>query len=855
MGRLALVIDPDAPDPATPSIKYQVWDQPGFPARWTGRKLAENNWISSTQGFYSPGVSDWVMCEPLCFDASYYRSDMSPFTLPRSKWTFSTGVTARDFYPRRTPTYFNSTDVGMAITVPDTIGAAPINVRIDRLATACGVTFPTGTKVIGTTAWGISGEIMPFLEVARRPAPNDLIIFGFGDLALVWMDTALIICRTPNNDHQSWEVLRKFGLTPQRPNTGTFFGVNPTAIIQSSTQTNMKRLIGLAVGWTDIFLIEDPTGAPFIIPTRPEPSTADKRAGMVQPQVKTGPWWLACGPSQVLACGVQTVGFNNAGNYPEVGGTPIPDGPPPNGKIWFNLTQEYTPTLDAEVYADQIMVVPHGGVLSFPPLTNGNLTDVTIDSVLNSELSFQLLDELTVPWASDGTHFRGAVQIKMFCGDQPAQGSIPAIPKCYTPQFREIQFHFPTNHVDRVADPITLYDRTDASRGTVRSFKPGWEVEGSLHDHDGKVLRFELTATGSDVIRASGHLHRENMPVHLIEYTEADLSDAVVRARGWIVEGAEATELMVRGGVPVEHSKVRGKGLLMRCDEDWTYRAALVAPLTAGGLEHTDAMKEVLVQSGFDITDISQVLVGADSAEADMRILPGGTKDVASGAGQRMALAYEPDEDGTRLEYGRRLLDWRKWLWYEEINGKVIYDRDPVDDILDMGLTLTPAATFYASHAAATAAGFPGQVWESMSEEFTIAVVANRVRIIPCDPDMPQVFCQDKKSATDPTADNFIAQFKTKRMHPRMAVTLPASRQLSIFALRRWKRRRRRRTWKCHKAFWNIGSSGIDVGSIVVCQGFDTYQVIHLGTKGLARDKFVTTITGEVLPAGPVFGG
>jgi hypothetical protein len=305
---------------------------------------------------------------------------------------------------------------------------------------------------------------------------------------------------------------------------------------------------------------------------------------------------------------------------------------------------------------------------------------------------------------------------------------------------------------------------------------------------------------------------------------------------------------------PVEDLVIEARALLMRCDEAFVYTPHLVDPANRGNLEHTFAVEESLLQSGFNVSDPTRVQISADSRSQVWRTLPGGADDTLGSAREKSKRSpYAPANDETKLSYMRRVRDYSYFLLYERADGLVLYRPDPIEKVIDWGMTLARDATFYGTRAQALAAGVPNQVWLVPSEEYTEPVISNIVKIIPCDPSLPQVFCRDTLSVEDPTNENYVGYYvRTIVSAPEMAVDLIRSRLLAVVALRRARRKKVCRVWRCPLPPWRMGSSGFQIGDIAALYGYADYQVVEMEIRGLKHGVYETKLLGERVPTGTV---
>jgi hypothetical protein len=298
-----------------------------------------------------------------------------------------------------------------------------------------------------------------------------------------------------------------------------------------------------------------------------------------------------------------------------------------------------------------------------------------------------------------------------------------------------------------------------------------------------------------------------------------------------------------------------------RADKGFHYTHHLAAWTAGGRLLHTEAIASTLYQKGFDITDADAVEFESDTDEDLVKYLPG-PADEPTETGETRVPAYAPDWDETGLEYILRIArQWRGWLLYEVLSGKVHYRHNVVDDLIDLGQTPSSVATFYYTHSAAAAAGVHvHQVYMAGMERWSQPPKCNFVRIIPPKDDIAHVIDKDVLSATDSTAENYLGEYVplTPPMSPKPAafsepLNLTRLSIVAHVALRRFRRRITGHTWRSLCAPWQVLPSGVDIGSVVTLQNLGLHRITNIEVDQLSRSKFLTTWTAEKLPSARVF--
>ncbi len=839
MSRLAWVVNPSG---------YKRILEYGFDIEWTGKQLAERKTggLTPAEGFWNPPNSDWML--PAVYQLTdprwYANTLLAEHLLTSASWTLAPGATQlAPWYPNDTAGHHIAGSVGMVISVGATLSAHPaLTVNFANLATAAGVTLPTGIGVMATSP-PIDGAISPHLEFGRKPPPEDLIVFGWGNMCLLWWDRVIYLLRSTSTDAnslQAWELLGRTDLATekQRVVQGApgFFGLGPANLASSSFGVQPRTLTCVPVGWEDLYFFTAPGAAPWIVPTRDEPARDLKRTGVPE-QVNDGKWWIGGWPNTTFLPSVQTVGYRDA-THLTTGGGALAD-----ASRMIDLGQEYQPTNAPQVWVDGIIHGTVGGATMGSITSGREATEV----LTGQRITVQLLDENQAVWSSDGTHFRGAFKVEL----RPGAEGFGILPASVAPQFRKIQLKFPAKLAALSGTPLWLYDD--------QHYKAGWTVSNDLRTPgEGKQIRVPLTKVGADAVRAAGYDTRHDIPIELREDTANDATYATTRVAGWIVAPSDTTEIRLLNNnvaTPQDDMVITALGLLKRADEPFMYAALVVDPANSGELTHTTAVEEALLQAGFDVTDSTKVQVSVDLRGDVQKNLPGGAASQKGTAKGTERSAYAPDYNESKLDWIKRIRDdWSLWLLWEQLAGRVFYQPDPVEQRIDYGVTLGIDATFYRTPAAAVSAGANArQAYHALSQRHITPVITNIVRIIPCDPDEPQVFCRAAETVTDTTNDNYVGYYlRCVTAQPKMADGLEAAKHLAEVALRRLKRKRVARTWSLHLAPWRI-ASGIDVGSIVQLAGGATYQIVKLeftqdGRPASGEALILTTITGEKLP-------
>lgn len=836
MGRMALIVDASG---------YKRWEESGMTALWSGGELFRpreselaailNN--TDSENFWNPPASEWCLPRPYQFDPNFYK-DTEVFPIARftkDNFTPGAGITITHWNPHKTPLEDYPNDVWLNFgAIPDPI-VPPMLVSMDNLAAAAGVEFPAGANVIACTTVEIENWLTPFLQSIAYDPPEDFICFGFGNLALISFERKLTLCRTEGS-HIEWE---RIGSRAEEGNS-LLAGMDSGLYFGFPTRFPYRPIMCIPVGRNDLYCMSSPESWPLTFPFLRGfwPKSPDDPGGY-----RRGKWWIAAYPGQRVLCQVQNMVYRFAQHIDLAAGT-FDD-----KRKFFDLGQEYTPTSDTDgdvepqLWADVLLPQTSGENPAEGTPVAGGLE--FRDEVTGIFAKFVVTDEQNQAFFSDGTHFKGGIHIRL---ESANNDDFPAYKYGVCPQFRELMLRFPPKIVPRDANPVLLDDT---------EFMPDWNASASLHDADGKMISVKINSRGAARLVSEGLDTRQDLPIHLVDDVNNDSTYSEVRAAGWIVDGIDLEELLaIRGGDPLDpanHMHLQAKGLLVRAEQPFAYRAAVAAPLNKGDLVHTEAVSQVLRQSGFDVDDGAQVQIEEDTGSDFAKTL-GNKEPKPSEAGKKESHGWLPDWDDNMLAWAYRVArQHANWLLYEDLTGLVFYKHDPINDILDGGETLPIEAIIYATGAQALAAGVSRhQVYEVSAERTIEPVKYNVIRVIPNSPTLPQVVVQDVRSWTDPSYENYVGIKKTYVWAPKWVLT---ARQCRFAAARAMLRLRRRKpSWKIkvrRLAPWQILPNGIFVGSIITLRDRGDYQVVKLGVKQLNRFNFETTATLEKLPQKP----
>jgi hypothetical protein len=823
MPRLQVIVNPSG---------FWTTTERGFSTKWTGDELARRGLINmsdygASSGFWNPPRSSWLLGRPYQFDAAWYRDALfGSYTHRQTSWSFAANVSANvsefGFWDSPSEQFSHAQMMNFG-QIPATLGTQPIAVNFTTLATAAGVTLPTGIGVVASTKNPQAMGATPSITWVRQPEPQDTFIFGFGQFAVIVTDRQTIVLQAADLGYQSW--VRKANSAGAQLPQHSLIG-NP---LVASHQMQQRGLVVTQVGWNQLYLMERINSEPVIVTTRAAPTPLQKASGQPN-QILGGPFWIAAAPGQKVLANVQTTAYRDANHITLGSGTVNDD----TSKRWFDCTFAYPPSVAPQVVIDGIM---HGTGNPVGTGITGGLQ--FLDPATLEYAEVQMVNHNHAAWLTGVGNFRGAFHVLLQASSGPNALSI------YSPQIRSIEMRFAPVIVARSGTDTVLTDT---------QFKP-IQVEASLADPEAKKLTIPLKPSGIAVLEAAGISTWDNVPVEVWEDSNDNGTADVKRAAGWITEPpSKGTH-----GPNYSDMVLTAQGMLLgRADRHFHYRHHLAAWSSGGRLLHTDAIVSTLLQWGFDVTSTSAVEFESDLDEDMVKYLPGPSEEPTE-SGEVPTSAYAPDWDETGLEYIRRIAEqWRKWLLYEGISGKIWYEHDVVDDLIDLGQTPSSEATFYLTHAAAAGAGaHQHQVYMAGLERWGRPPKANFIRIIPPKNTIPHVIDKDVLSATSTAAENYLGEYIPHIMQPKWAAAdelfIARLAIVARHALRRFRRRVTGHHWRCLCAPWQVLPSGVDLNSVVTLQNLGLHRITHINVEQLSRDLFLTTWTAEKLPAARVF--
>jgi hypothetical protein len=659
MGRYFIELDPDG---------YNRVDEPGVCIVWPGRTLFEKL-VAPEAGaaavplhnFACMDGSEWLLARPRQFSPAWHLdARLSEHVLTNSLWTWGAGVTVDEFEMTRLPSSSSNPDnLFLGIVTPPSLTALDA-INYTALGVQAGVDLSafktigfTNSTPVGVTLSPEPHDWSPFLQVGHFPEPHDVVVMGWGKMALVMTRDVVALVRTPNHDGVTWELLGKWSRagrsTDYRNNwwlqfskAGIFQALDPHLVTQA--------VCVVPVGDKEIHLFFG-TGDPAVVVLPQSVVDTDLRFGH-------GPWWLAAKPNQKVLIQTQILGY-------EQGSTAAINNP---CRILFDLGS-YKPTLAPEFWP---LVVLHGSPGSVTAAIDGSGLFTATSSETDEALQFQILDGAGAPWVSDGTKSKGGFKIEII------PSTAPGVDGAYTcPQFGILEQRFPIKLVPRENDPLTLDD------GQFKFIS----AYASLHDPKAKKIEVALTETGLAAYRASNLSRRGNYPIHVSEDTStpADGVPDTVRIRGWVKEH-ELTVLALKAdtvATQILGTGIRAEGLMGRMDDPFLYLPQICNPLTPGVTLHGFAVETSLAQSGFDVTDPDVVYLHTDTAPLDIQAIPGTWAITPGTFGVRNSNeSGGPKWGETRLAYAERIAKrLRGWVLYERLDGKIMYHPDLFWDI------------------------------------------------------------------------------------------------------------------------------------------------------------------------------
>lgn len=779
--------------------------------------------LKESDNFWNPPNSQWLLCRPAQFEPTFYKTDqLAEQIVGKAFWTPCTGLDAANILETEPTNLGGGTypdNKWLSFVAPEALGTQPISVNFTNLASAAGTTFEASTGVLLATG-GLPNYFSPFFQFVQHPDPQDQVIFGFGDLCFIFNEFGIRLMRTPSNDHQTWELLRRWGKNNPIGGRARFHDVMSVSAGVGGASTihvyqQVRSMFVALVGLDSLFVGGENTGETFQLR-----HTERNGNGL---QYRGGPWWLAGFPRQKFYCQTQVVRYGAAEHAVTADPTDV-------SVTYFDLGENYTPIESPEVRADFVM----------HKTGDPDQTDLTAGLRLTAPgtgevAEIQLIDDANDAWVSGLGRHKGALHIGLVPGNAvTAQGFGDTA--CTSPMLRRASVRFAPHQTARARTANA--NLTDDLWTTI-------VAETSLRDPLTKRITITLTDAGASVLAGLGVAHRSDFPINVTEDTAGDGSYSTVRLRGWVeaIEQEEVGLIDQDTTKPAAVYTVLCRGLTARLEKSpWLFLDTLVSTADNGELLHTEVPARVLLQSGWDVTDPTFVYIEEDTAEGKIPVLPGSDDDQGDGVGAKAHSPYAPEIDEEKATYIQRIArEWRGWLFWETLDGQIRYEPDPLILISEEGTTQLSIATLYKSDALATAAGRAGQVWLAESQERYIPPVANVVVVEGVDAEghvLRHVMDRDEASITDITKPNFLGEpTRPVRYETKLGISEGALMQIARIALWRHRRSRIAHKWGCPLPPWGIGISGVRPGDIITAEGRGDWFVNHVRTELLGRGR------------------
>lgn len=838
MGRLYALLDPPG---------YYRCDEPGADFSWSGASLftaltAHLKTTALNAQVFNPPNSQWLLPKPRQWTPTWYQDALFPQgNLTKDMWAWAGGIVPLEYVISNKPgsAPFPNNKWFVVPSVP--AGVVSLDARnYTTLFSAAGQAKPTGMATIAiagsTPLGGPIGEadFHPFLQFRHQPDPDDVLVFGWSNLALVLGRNGVTLVRTPNGDGQTWERLGDWGVIRDKQRQGSL-------LMTSSLQGEERLVTAMPIGAQEMYLFFS-AGNYGIVNLAPSATIRS---------VPPGPWWIAAAPGQKVMGQVQLV------MYPTVALT-LPTPP-----ALFDLGASYKPLVEPSIN------VPDG---SFKLDTNPGSPDIVRTGTQNEviytsaatgqQLDVRLLDESNNLWASDGTHHAGGIGAVFTPGNRGPNGGY------LTPQLRLVDLKFFPSLIARARTPLTLNDRQFA----------GVSMECSLREPMGKRFSLEIWDKGAALLVAAGLDGRGEYPVEIWEDTNNDGVGDVLRMAAWIfepdlevhaTEGQHLPDGSTRGN-PLQYYKLTGLGVIQQANAKWLYLPQIVNVTSqAGTVEHTFAVAESLLLSGIDVSDPTKFFLAPDPFTGTARsALPKTKLPEAGQAGAENVASWAPDWDEEHVRYCERVAtQWAGWLVYERSDGRILYTPDLALELLlssalgGTGIPYVRSGTIYYDQATANAAGFPGRVAVHTLDRGMQEPKANVIRVTGQASDgsnVPHFLDRDTLSLNDPTYENFLGFNKVEGWVEKMAIDADTLAVASRLGLVRQSQRKFNWSETVDLAPYQMDTTTHEVlGYVWQFTNRGDYLIVHTQTELLRADGgsglgnlWQTRLTGERVPSG-----
>lgn len=828
---------------------YFFASEPGFSGSFTGAVLLDKSLDAAEASivgaappainlsWFNPAGADWIVPKPLQFEPKYFAREYASghelatfraaeYTAPEltikesdltkkpgdaggaNKDWWQTAVTPENPVSLDTCSYSGMEDQ-MPFDLPESMATVAI---LSNTPAALNAPQPLG-----------DADYCPFIRWQSSPPPDDWVVWGFSNIALVCTGDAIFVLQSPNNDKVTWTLIGQGhfgeGPHPERPRQGK----NSTHVSMMAATTFYARernLLVLPVG-ADSLYIYTGFGEPLRVKIRkPETSLDAER------MFPAGTWWIGLAGNQKLTWQIECVAFPSS-----------PASLHPLTTL-FDLGPRYKPTEPLESKL-------HYRFGWYQGIGTSETTDGSGRTVVTATDGQTITYGVTKPnddiWDSDGTVYQGIMKLDASGGAPPTGDAV----RFLAPQIRGFEIRLPVHLEARANNSLTLSDTQVHS----------WEAEAALPDVDGKKVEIILRPEAADLLVGGENLDfRTDYPLHIIE-------GGVVRVRCW-VESPDLEEILLENGtsrtVPLRAYKVAAKALFSRADSGWLYMPEILNPLNAnpGRLEHTDLVKTVVHSVGFDVTDATVYSAAVDDqAGSAIAELPGTWAATSGTTGEDNSGAHNPDYSQAKSEYLRHLtVEFRGWRLYERLDGRLMYHADPVFWWGLGGRQYYLAATIYRTSAAAALAGVPRQYMLDKPQRTILQPVANVLQISGQGDDaklFPHVIESEPATWTDENDPDFIGEPKPIAYASKLAVEEVKMAALARTALMFTKHRGRVWSVSIPLAPWQIGS-GIQLGDVVSLEGPTRSDcwVRHIQVFQQKRDQYITRLTVQRLAAG-----
>jgi len=818
---------------------------------------------TSPTAFWNPGGSRYLLPVPRQFSPTFYRdSRLGDHVVTSDLWTFSAGLTPRDWnpshrwnagifgteYPLDEWMYFY-VDAGTPALLSCDFVQMGKQVKVDCPATMKIVATADLSPVGAALGTGAMKHALPFVQVAQYPAPTDLFAFGFSNLCLLFAGSKIYLLRSPSGEKDDWELVP--GGTLDRIAYHDAKG-QPIGIGISWDTASLRSLVAgvmvVELGDSSLYLINS-DGQGKEVRLRPSPGIGEEPEEFLP----DGGWWIGVPEGQKVQCQIQVMGFeevDTAGLDPEF--------------IRFDSGNEPT-----QAPTTMPLFIMHANSLA--DITSEEvITGTKITSATTGEhFTYQLRDAAGGAWVSDGT----AAVATLYLNLTPATpGGLPG--GYLTPQLVEVVVSFPSVVVPRVSDEQILTDRQ----------YDGWEVEASLDNPEDARFTVDLRETDLLLLEDMNFDERITFPVILEEDLggggPGDPEAWAPRAQGWVQSLELLAEEKFPKGLETGHRRfqIRARGLLSRALRKWIGTPSVLDATQGGKTSHLFAVKTTLHQSHFDVDDPDRVRLATDPGEdTDAFWLPA-TPDSPEGQldGADKKQPWGPAWDELMLHYLKRIAgQWSGWHLYARLTGLVWYHPDLLVETADAAAAYWPRATLYATIEGALAAGMPKAQVYTLTGRQTILPKGNVVKI-----QGKALVTENGKSTLEPRRrverdaaaitdidyENFAGEEIVDSAILKLAVGETALRQLARIRLRRVRRKRIVRQFTLDMAAWDIEGPvldfgagpeqelGLDVGDCFTAEHRGDYLITHIRVKETHRDVRQTVITAERLPAGAAAG-